>query len=196
MLNRISAGIIFVALMSLFSNGAHAATFTCASSPPDVTGNVSPNDGCEYSDELGPDQPSLSEINAEEFFGVSNWNEEGKVDTQESTLINITNSNLNIQGDNSVGSWEILNFDPSKTYMLLFKDGNKAKPGILVGYLVSMASGTYDEVYSNKPEAISNIQLLSTNIAPIPLPGAAWLMLTGLAGFLGWRRRAKIKASA
>ncbi|MEL6830954.1 MAG: VPLPA-CTERM sorting domain-containing protein, partial [Pseudomonadota bacterium] len=32
-------------------------------------------------------------------------------------------------------------------------------------------------------------------VAPIPLPAAAWMFLTGLAGFFGWRRRNRKQAA-
>ena len=187
---------------------ASAVTTDCSLGVPDASGKVTPNAGCEFSDRSGASQPTLTEVNAENFFGISDWSENGKIDTDDGAG---TNGSLTISGTdiNDGGSWSISGFDSSLTYMLLFKDGSSALPSTLIGYLITTATGAFDQVFSNcsasgcvpRTDAISNIRLFSStsdpnNNNPIPLPAAGFLLLgaLGALGGLGAYRRRQTAA--
>ena len=55
---------------------------------------------------------------------------------------------------------------------------------------------TTEELGGGNPRGNPGLRIQSIDVAEVPLPGAAWLMLTGLAGFFGWRRRSRKTALA
>ena len=87
----------------------------------------------------------------------------------------------------SLGTTEILLFDRAGDNRIF----NAAFFGFSTsGNIVFNGTSTY-----NAGQSRGDFAAAFDVTAPIPLPGAAWLMLTGLAGFFGWRRRAQRKAA-
>ncbi|TVQ56357.1 MAG: VPLPA-CTERM sorting domain-containing protein [Rhodobacteraceae bacterium] len=135
-------------------------------------------------------------------FGKTNWKEIGKIDGGESSAF-FTITGL---GETS-GTWELTfpwTWHPDAHYVFVLKGGaqppNNQNAVANVGYLVLNSIGNRSGTWStadllnpggNVP-GLSNITLFGTeDLKPIPLPAAAWLLLSGMAGLgvMGARKR-------
>lgn len=168
-----------IALTVAGATAASAATLSC---PSNIADNVSGATACEYSDTATQDFLNTNPItvNAEAFFGVTNWEFVAKDESS--------------TGTGQSGTFDFSAFAAQVTgqAMLIFKDG---KGTTLVGYLISSLTGTWSSPFENPPFDVRNIKDVShislyTAPAPVPLP-AAGLMLVGALGGLAMLRRRK-----
>jgi len=158
---------------------------------PDVTNRVQVNIGCEVLEGVGNDQPPSV---VDGMFGYD-WDRIAKTD-----IIPGSDGPLTIGGDEITGTWSIAQsvFDMYKHVMLMFKGGNVAEPGSLIGYLVNTTSGTFDTPFFMPPRLgegeISHVSLYVSgmNVPEIPLPAAGFLMLGAIGGLAAIRRRRKL----
>lgn len=173
----------------------------CSTVTPDVTNFVTGSAGCEFSKISGNDSEAV--VNDEAFFGggwsflVRDNNVDG-VDTGVNSALKLVFTGGNDPDSQMPGQYSFT-ADPTLEYMLVFKGGNinNTLPGSVIGYLLTASLGTYISPLLNdnnlNPREISHISLYARegdNSTVVPLPAAAWLLLTGLAGlgFIGRRR--------
>ena len=185
--SMITGAVALFAASMFLGTPASAVVANCDTISPDVTGTVVANSGCQFSD-FGPNQHTVTDINNEAFFGMSNWvaktSQGGLTGTGTDIDLSVT-----FTDPNDAGTWSILNFDSNLDYLLVFKDGNNKTPSSLIGYLIETMSGSFGNPFYNcnpqgcsiAPDAISNITLFAKP-APIPLPAALPLFLVALAG--------------
>lgn len=166
----------------------------CIGSSYNIADNVTGTSACEIADTADQDFLNTAPltVNAENFFGVSNWVFAGKTEytdrTGQSGTYNITNSDR--------ASWEAI--------MLIFKSGQGTR---LVGYLLQkdIYSGSWTSPFEkppfafngNGPRDVSHISVYYKPGSAEPIPTPA--MLPGLVG-LGvatWRKhRANAKEAS
>jgi len=192
------AGVI--ALGGATVGAADAAIMTCDGA---TAGKVLANDGCQYSTTLGNDflNPTLA-VNDEGFFG-GGWTFDFKELTNFGDPADEGPNTLDVSftGDGSGGTWTFNTPIPSGLeVMFIFKDGQSALPGTVVGYLISTISGTFMTPFINpamtrETKDISHISVyIRGDVPEIPVPGAIWIMGAGLAG-LGFFAARKKKRS-
>ena len=98
--------------------------------------------------------------------------------------------------DITVGSTSILNISPFTVNLYAESGGAPTGPVLATGTsfnLPSLPSGLYDLVITGTATGSSGGQYLGTVVASaVPLPAAAWLLLSGLAGVGAMARRRRI----
>lgn len=184
------------------ANPATAASLDCSDPlvDPDVSLNVTPNIGCEVL--TSADNDSNEAVSG--MFGIADWNRIAKVEPLPGADP-AGDPLLTISGDDEGGTWSIAQsvLDTYENVMLIFKGGNNALPEAVVGYLIQVANGNFNSPFFDiqqgqgpnagefKVKEISHVSLYVSNMAPIPLPAAGFLMLGALGGLglLARRRR-------
>lgn len=196
MRSKLIAAFALAAGLALMAQPASAAVVNCSAGAPDVSGNVTPNAGCQFSNSATNDAPPPppAVVNAEMFFGFSDWLFDGKdngvdgVDEGPNTL------GLVLTGDTKSGTWALTGLSSLAgiQVMLIFKDGVGSLPSPLIGYLLDGLSGTYTSPFFGDKGQVKDISHVSIyyRVSEVPLPGALWLMGAGLAG-LGFASRKK-----
>lgn len=192
MRSKIIAAIALAAGAVLFAQPASAAVVNCASGSPDVSGSVTPNAGCQFSNSATNDAPRPTVVNTEMFFGHDDWiwdatdNDVNGVDEGTNSL------GLVLTGDTQSGTWSLTGLSSlaGLEVMLIFKDGTTANPAPLIGYLIDAVSGSYTSPFFGDRGQVKDISHVTVYYRVVPIPGALWLMGAGLAGLsLAGRRR-------
>lgn len=183
---------------------AHAATFNLTGFPLGTTSQTDEEDGIqlEFSSEGGNLHFNGSGVGV--TGGVSNLWEEG-----EALIFEFTPSTWNrVSIEASIffevggGDQRVRVFDAMNNEIGNFLVENaRANNNTFVTLALSGLEGTFfkfttEELGGGNPAGNPGLRIQSLEVAEVPLPGAAWLMLTGLAGLLGWQRRKRKTASA
>ncbi len=171
--------------------------------PENIEDNVTGSNACQYSDTANQDFLNTNPItvNAEAFFGITDWIYAGKHDIDEGQdELGTANIGLTINPDNNQsGSWSI-NGDTWANWenvMLIFKDGNATT---LVGYLLdgSSTSGTWLSPFENPPFDVRNTRdvshisaYVSGERVNVPEPAPVAMLAFGIvaAGLVRRRKR-------
>ena len=174
---KLISGAFAFALLA--AGSASAATIDC---PTNLDNNVSGATDCEYSETAAQDFLNTNPItvNAEAFFGVTNW-----------AFVTKWERPSGVSGQ--FGSFNFSAFAAEVTgqAMLIFKDGQGTT---LVGYLISSLSGTWESPFENPPFDVRNTKDVShialyTAPAAVPVPAAGFLLVGALGGLAMLRRR-------
>lgn len=193
-------GLATACLLGTAGGGAIAATFSpCVSETPDVSGNVTPNIGCEVIFGISGSE-SASQLN-DGLFGQTSWMELARLEADSGGIPGSSNGLLTMSS-NGVddplikGNWSVAQsvLDNWQYVVLLFKSGqnHNTAPSAFVAYRINATSGTYDSpLFSrNGPRNISHTTLwVSERIPAAPLPAAGLLLLTAFGGLAALRRR-------
>lgn len=133
------------------------------------------------------------------IFDTQGWTLAQKTDGAGSINVSLSVSGLNAtSGTWSLDTAPIAGFDSA----LIVLKGSNNMAAYLFTNVLDVASGSFNMGAFPNPSGKNNQDLsnfsvyVSGDLAPIPLPGAAWLMLTGLAGFFGFRARRRKAAAA
>ncbi|MEL7548081.1 MAG: VPLPA-CTERM sorting domain-containing protein [Pseudomonadota bacterium] len=183
---------------------ASAATFDLFGFPLGTTSQSVTEDGIEldFSSEGGNLHFNGSGVGV--TGGVSNLWEEGEALIFEFTPSTWDRVRIEASVFFEVGGGDqiVRVFDASNTEIANFLVENAASNNnTLVTLALDALEGTFfkfttEEVGNGNPRGNPGLRIQSFEVAEVPLPGAAWLMLTGLAGFFGWRRRNRKKELA
>jgi hypothetical protein len=134
---------------------AHAASFSCIGSDyniaDNVTGATPGSPGCQIADSA--DQDFLNThpltVNAEQFFGFTDWVFGGKLEdgpTSDPNSLQVAGT-----GEGQSGNWSVNLPNALSQYsniMMIFKSGNGTR---LVGYLLNATSGTWTSPFEEPP---------------------------------------------
>ncbi|WP_245243226.1 VPLPA-CTERM sorting domain-containing protein [Pararhodobacter sp. SW119] len=188
------------AALALGTAGATAETVVCEAAIADL---VTLNVGCETSpgasqDFNGGTSIANYTVNQQGFFDKSDWGFVGKLnfDGDDEGIA----PSLGTDSDGQGGTFSILAslWDEYGRIMAIFKGGSNP----LVGYELKPGETTFTYASpflrdGKKPQGVSHISIYAngTPVAPIPLPAAAWLMLTGLGGLAVTQIRRRRKAA-
>jgi uncharacterized protein YdbL (DUF1318 family) len=172
--------------LGFISSNAFAATLPCAVTNVTTLGNNA--SACiNYSGNDGNGSSFITQINAD--FGTSgNWSQLAKSDTFGSGLTTTTGTS---------GTWDASSLlsQISNPFVIVLKASNHFS-----AYLFTSATdgtGTFNTngVHTNGggnsgAAGISHMSIYVTDISPVPVPAAAWLMAPVFAGFMLRRRKA------
>ena len=202
----VAGALGFSALVPVGTAGAGTA---CTVPANDLDNNLNDNVEGALGCELGTDnndQPGPTQVNADAMHGFTDW-----VDIGNELGAPGSDGGLTITGSVIAGTYSISNaiWSMYDHFMLVFKDG-KGDPPFYVGYLLGLQDGDFLTPFLNikvcdnnqtgpctERKGISHWQLYAggdpiIDPDPIPLPGAVWFLLSGLAGLAAiGRARAK-----
>lgn len=178
---KITAAALGLGLMSaVASTGANAATVACSATVASkVVGDTTlSNGGCEVSTTADQDflETKPTSVNAENFFGFSDWSFISKTDNIEATS----------------GIYDVSSvFNNFSTILAIFKSGKKT---FLTGYVLNDETGTWSSPFSQgnskPPKDVSHISYYGRDaVSPVPLPAAGFLLIGALGGLAAMRRR-------
>jgi hypothetical protein len=194
----VSASALGMVMGVAMTSNASAAFITCSGTGYDISGKVSTASDCTILSPLdGKKNDSLTLVNNEVFFGISDWLFDGQWNTTDDT-----SGLFDFTGGGSSGSFSYVGGASIADIMFIFKGGADTN---LVGYLVTQAGGTYATPFIKLPfplpgqTTVKEMGHLSvyyrngeggTPPVQIPEPGVLLLVGAGLMG-LGLARRRK-----
>ncbi|MDQ2076946.1 PEP-CTERM sorting domain-containing protein [Marinimicrobium sp. ABcell2] len=169
------------AMMVSLSFGAHAAVIDC---PNGYTNLVSNTSACQYSDQANQDflNHDPMTVNAEAFFGYTDWSFIDKDDEVSSTS----------------GIWSLNEpkWSAFDEIMMIFKSGRGTT---LVGYNINFGatSGTWESPFSaplfelKNTRDVSHISFYGRGATAVPEPSLLMLLLLGLGAVALGRLRSR-----
>lgn len=220
-LTSIGASLILPLALALPSM-SQAAFVSCTGNDPvyDLSGRVTPSTDCAIlaplngndNDHVSGTDPSLWTVNAESFFGFSDWLFDGKWQEADGIMNNDGATLASFDGGPLSGGWSLADPDfwaNHEHLMFVFKDGGNTN---LTAYLIETGAtgGTYLSPFSSPPfpltgagndRDISHISIYyrgEGDVPPsqIPEPGLMMLFGTGILA-MGWavRRRNRMDST-
>lgn len=147
--------------------------------------------GCQYitpaDSSNTADLGNINSAGGTGFFGYNDW------------TVAVAKQNLP-DGAGASGSWNIPSYDPSHTYMIVFKDGADTN---LIGFtLISgISSGTWTSPFTNPPfvglgdnqiKDVSHFTIFKREGMDMSEPGTLGLLGLGLLGIAIMRRRRSV----
>lgn len=197
------AGAVLFAVQA----AASASTISCTGTGYDISNKVSGSSNCAILSPLDGNQNDnpLSFVNAQNFFGISNWKSDGKYDNLDATPTE-TSTLFDFTGDVQSGKYSYVGptTQPADV-MFIIKDGNGTN---LVAYLLAhpYGDGTYSSPFTKPPfplegkSTLHDISHISVYYVPddgggdttgghVPEPATLALMGLGLLGMSKLRRK-------
>jgi len=198
----VSASALGMVMGMAVTSNASAAFIECNGSGYDISGKVSTATDCTILGPLnGHENDSLTLVNNEAFFGISDWLFDGKWGSTVDGFVDGSGL-FDFTGGGPSGSFNYVGGASIADIMFIFKDGAGTN---LVGYLVTQAGGDYATPFTKLPFPLtgratvkdtSHISVYyreadgGTPPSGVPEPGMLLLMGAGLMG-LGLARRRK-----
>jgi len=204
---NLAKATVACAVLFAVQGAASASTISCTGTGYDISNKVSGSSNCAILSPLDGnknDNP-LTFVNAQNFFGISNWKSDGKYDNLGTTPVD-TSSLFNFTGDAQTGNYNYVGptSQPSDV-MFIIKDGDGTN---LVAYLLAhpYGNGTYSSPFTKPPfpldgeSLVHNISHISVYYVPgdgsgdttgghVPEPATLALMGLGLLGMSKLRRK-------
>lgn len=196
------------AVFLVAQGAAYATTVPCTGSSPayDISNKVSNTSNCAILTPIGANEnDNLAIVNSGGFFGISDWQLDGKYDNLTASGGTDTSSLFNFTGDMQSGSYTYVGGTPIPgDVMLIFKDGADTN---LVGYLLSQPyGGMYSSPFVDPPFPLSgesrihDISHITVYYRPgegggdtgggkVPEPATLALIGAGLLGMSRLRRK-------
>jgi hypothetical protein len=176
---KLLKSMVGILVMGIAAN-AHATNYTLTlndSTPPTMP-TLSPGDTANFSNSVSPGATFTDNW----FFGLGGTGAGGSA------------TNIAV----SVGPTYLLNISPFTVSLYSQSGGVIIPPAIVTGTsfnLPSLPSGLYDLVITGTATGTAGGQYAGAVAASaVPLPAAAWLLLSGIAGVGAMARRRKIEA--
>jgi hypothetical protein len=150
---NLAKATVACAVLFAIQGTATAATISCTGTGYDISNKVSGSSACAILSPLDGNQNDnpLSFVNAQNFFGISDWKSDGKYDDLDMTTPTETSSLFNFTGGVQTGTYSYVGptSQPSDV-MFIIKDGDGTN---LVAYLLAhpYGDGTYSSPFTKPP---------------------------------------------